>query len=132
MRHVPHPALPRACRRHVEWFLSGNYERLYAGAVGHRGEVEHLVHLSADRSKWWALLKPITNRSGTVLWSNFLRPGSTVRSKFAWDYARRRRQPDTLDTMVNPRWLAACRVPANPLPLRKLPSLPPVCRGRVS
>jgi len=127
MRNVRTQVLPRAYRRHLDWFLSGMYERLYAGAVGYRGEVEDLVHLSADRSKWWAVIKPSTNRSGTVLWSNFLRPGSTVRSKFAWDYAKRRRHPDTVDTMVNPKWLMAYYVPPKYVPLKELHPLRHAC-----
>lgn len=113
MRHVYPTALPRAYPRFFQYFLAGMYERLYAGAAGYRGEVEDLVHLSADRSKWWAVIKPFTNRSGTVLWSNFLRSGSTVRSKFAWEYAKRRRHPGTLDTMVSPKWLSAYYLPPN-------------------
>ena len=113
-------ALLTASRRHLHYFLWGMYDRLYQGASGYRGEEQDYVHLAADNGKWWAVIKPSTNRAGTVLWSNFLRWGSAVRSKFGWDYARRRRHPGTLDTMVNPKWLTAFYVPPKYVPLHSL------------
>jgi len=120
MRNVYPVALPKANRRCFQYFLAGMYDRLYQGAVGYRGEVEDYVHLAADNGKWWAVIKPTTNRSGTALWSNFLRWGSTVRSKFGWDYAKRRRHSGTIDTMVNPKWLTTFYVPPKYVPLHSL------------
>jgi len=106
--------------RYLHWFLSGMYDRLFAGVADYRGEEQDYVHLAADQGKWWAVIKPSTNRSGIVLWSNFLRPKSVVRSKFGWDYAKRRRHPGTIDTMVNPKWLTAYYVPPTYVPLSSL------------
>lgn len=106
--------------RFLHYFLDGEYERLFAGVGDYRGREVEYVHLASDGGKWWAVILSTSNRGGTVMWSNFLRPGTTVRSKFAWDYARRRRHSRTIDTMVNPRWLSAFFVPARYVPLHSL------------
>lgn len=106
--------------RYLHWFLNGMYDRLFSGVADYRGEEQEYIYLAADNGKWWTVIKRSSNRSGTVLWSNFHRPGSVVRSKFGWDYARRRRHPGTLDTLVNPRWLDACYLPPKYVPLHSL------------
>lgn len=122
MRCVPSRALLKAERRYLHFFLSGMYQRLYQGVADYRGEEQNYIHLAADRGKWWAVLKAFTTRSGVVLWSNFLKPGSVVRSKFGWDYARRRRRPGSIDTMVSPKWLTGYYVPPKYVPLHSLPN----------
>ncbi len=120
MRRVHSSALLKANRRFLHYFLWGMYQRLYQGVADYQGEFEDYIHLAADRGKWWAVIKASTTRSGVVLWSNFLKPGSTVRSKFGWDYARRRRRPGSIDTMVNPKWLTGYYVPPKYVPLHSL------------
>jgi hypothetical protein len=120
MRHVHSTALLKASRRHLHFFLSGMYNRLFQGVADYQGEEQDYVHLAADRGKWWAVIKAATNRSGVVLWSNCIKPGSSVRSKFGWDYARRRRHPGAIDTMVNPKWLTGFYVPPKYVPLHSL------------
>lgn len=108
-------------RRFFRYFLSGMYDRLFQGVSDYRGEEQDYVHLAADNGKWWAVIKPSTNRAGVVLWSNCLRSGCVARSKFGWDYAKRRRHPGTLDTMVNPKWLTSTPyVPPKYVPLHSL------------
>lgn len=120
MRCVPSSALLKANRRYLHYFLSGMYQRLYEGVAHYQGEEQDYVHLAADRGKWWAVIKASTNRSGVVLWSNFLKPGSSVHSRFGWDYAGRRRRPGSIDTMVSPKWLKAFYVPPKYIPLHSL------------
>ena len=107
-------------RRFFRFFLDGKYDRLYAGVADYRGPECELIHLAADNGKWWAVIKPSTHRAGTVYWSNFLKPGSAVRSKFGWDYAGRRRHPWFIDTMVNPKWLTSYYVSPKYVPLHSL------------
>lgn len=106
--------------QYLYYFLSGRYDRLYAAAADYRGEETDYIHLAADCGRWWAVIKRSSNRSGTVLWSSFLRSGTTVRSKFGWDYAKRLRRPGSIDTMVNPRWLDAFYVSPRYVPLSSL------------
>ncbi len=107
-------------RKFFRFFLNGMYDRLYAGVADYRGPECDYIHLAADNGKWWAVIKASTNRAGVVFWSNFLKPGSVVRSKFGWDYARRQRHPGTIDTMVNPKWLSAYYVSPKYVPLHSL------------
>jgi hypothetical protein len=106
--------------KYLHFFLAGMYDYLYGYAAHYRGEEQDYIHLAAENGRWWAVIKRVSNRTGTVLWSNFLKGGSRVRSRFGWGYAQKRRHPGTLDTFVSPRWLEAFWVPTKYVPLHSL------------
>jgi|GEM_PF-5349602 len=99
-------------------FLDGKVERLYEEGESDRiresaaaSKVNPTVRLSAGGGKSLAVIRPLTNREGVVVRSNFLVKGSTVRAEAPWRHVTRLRESWSGDTILNPRSLEVTSVP---------------------
>ncbi len=108
----------------LHYFAHAKYDRLFARYRNWR-EGDDLVHLFAAgaRRDYWALIRPASNRSGEVLWSNCLPWGSQVRSLMPWRHAARLCRPGHPATNGDPRRLVVVRTArsAAPKPGRFIP-----------
>ena len=90
----------------LHYFAWGMYDRLFARYRNWR-ETDDLVHLFAAgaRKDVWAVIRPSSNRSGSVLYSNCLPWGAEVRTSIPWKHAARPRRPGSPSTNGDPRQL---------------------------
>ena len=110
-------------------FLNGQWDRLFGTYLtdsrvdalvealdrkeAHRAALKKCVRLVAGTpaKPQWVELVPQSMRQGVVTSSNFLEPGTVVRSRMPWTHAIRPKAPGTMMTTGDPRWLRVVSLP---------------------
>lgn len=60
----------------------------------------------------WAVIDASSERAGTIVWSNCRKPGTRVRTRACWYYIKKRRSPDSVETIGHPMSLEVVARPS--------------------